>query len=250
MFGKLKSHPDWQLALAMSGALRVFYSAVAAAFLPSLHPDPVLVHSNELTENLPSPYGLHYALLGIWERCDTLWYLRIAKSGYDLPMAVIFLPLYTAVIRLVSKLMPVMAAALLVSMVAAFFSFWGLLRLAGESSEVGKFRTLLLSCVWPASFVLFAGYADSLAIALAVWAVIFGREARWEAAAICGLLAGVARPSGVLVLIPLAMMALRSRQARSLVVALTPLGVLSYWGWLRWSGRTSVVNSYRLYQGT
>ena len=249
MFRKLKSRPNWQIALALTGALRVFYSAVAAASLPFLHPDPVLIHSNQLTENLPAPYGLHYALLGIWERFDTLWYLRIAKRGYDLPMAVIFYPLYPAAIRLVSGLLPPMAAALLVSTVAAFFSFWGLLRLAGESSEVGKFRTLLLFCAWPTSFVLFAGYADSLTIALAVWAVIFGREARWEAAAICGLLAGAARPSGVLVLIPLAIMALRSRQARSLVVALTPLGMLGYWGWLRWSGRTSVVDAYRLYQG-
>ena len=228
MFGKLKSRPDWQIALAMAGALRVFYSAVAAALLPFLHPDPVVIHSNELAANLPMPYGLHYALLGIWERFDTLWYLRIAKRGYDLPMAAIFYPLYPAAIRLVSMLMPVMAAALLVSTVAAFFSFWGLLRLASESSEVGKFRTLVLFCVWPAGFVLFAGYADSLTLALAVWAVIFGREARWEAAAICGLLAGAARPSGVLVLIPLAIVALRSRQARSLVVALTPSGMISY----------------------
>jgi hypothetical protein len=53
----------------------------------------------------------------------------------------------------------------------------------------------------------------------------------------------------VLVFIPLAMLALRSRQARSLVVALTPLGLLSYRYWLRWSGRPSVVEAYRLYQG-
>ena len=44
-------------------------------------------------------------------------------------------------------------------------------------------------------------------------------------------------------------MAVRSRQARALVVALTPLGLLSYWSWLRWSGRLSVVEAYRLYQG-
>jgi hypothetical protein len=222
---------------------------MAAAFLPFLHPDPALIHSNELTENLPAPYGLHYALLGIWQRFDTLWYLRIAERGYDLPTAVIFYPLYPAAIRVVSEFMPVLAAALLVSTAAAFFSFWGLLRLASEWSEAGKFSTLLLFCVWPASFVLFAGYADSLTLALTVWAVIFGREARWEAATICGLLAGMARPSGVLVFIPLAMMAWRSRRVRSLVVALTPLGMLSYWGWLRWSGRTSVVDAYRLYQG-
>src|SRR5712671_3712269 len=161
MFGKLKSRPDWQIALAMAGALRVFYSAVAAAFLPFLHPDPVVIHSNELAENLPMPYGLHYALLGIWERFDTLWYLRIAKRGYDLPMAVIFYPLYPAALRLVSGLILPMAAALLVSTVAAFFSFWGLLRLVeSERAAEDRIYPLLALAVWPSSFVLFAGYAE------------------------------------------------------------------------------------------
>jgi len=198
---------------------------------------------------LPSPHGLHYALLGIWERFDTLWFLRIAEHGYDRPMAVIFYPLYPAAIRVVSVLMPAIVAALLVSTLAAFFYFWGLLRLAGESSESGKLRMLLLVCAWPASFVLFAGYADSLTLALVVWSVAFGREARWELATACAILAGAARPTGVLVFIPLALMALRSRQARSLVVALTPLGLFAYWGWLRWSGRPAVVDAYRLHQG-
>src|SRR5208282_4582269 len=258
MLRKPAFRPDWQIALVVTAALRVFYTALAAAFMPFLHPDPALIHSNALTENLPPPHGLHYALLGIWERFDMLWFLHIAEHGYDRPMAVIFYPLYPAAIRLVSGLMPAMAAALLVSTVAAFFFFWGLLRLAGgELSAVGRFRTLLLVCVWPTSFVLFAGYAESLTLALVVWAIVFaresargsGHEARWEAATACGLLAGSARPSGVLVFIPLAVMALRSRQARSLVVALTPLGLLGYWGWLRWSGRISVVEAYRLYQG-
>jgi hypothetical protein len=249
MLRKLASRPDWQTAMAVTAVLRVFYTAMAAALMPFLHPDPALIHSNELTESLPVPHGMHYALLGIWERFDTLWFLRIAKEGYDRPMAVIFYPLYPEAIRLVSGLMPALAAALLVSTVAAFFFFWGLLRLAGGLPEAGRLRTLLLVCVWPTSFVLFAGYAESLTLALVVWAVIFGREARWEAAAACGLLAGTARPSGVLVFIPLAVMALRSRQARSLVVMLTPLGLLGYWGWLRWSGRISVVEAYRLYQG-
>jgi hypothetical protein len=254
MLRKLASRPDWQIAMAATAALRVLYTAMAAVFLPFLHPDPALIRSNALTENLPTPHGLHYALLGIWERFDTLWFLRIAEHGYDRPMAVIFYPLYPAAIRLVSMLTPAMAAALLVSTVATFFSLWGLLRLAmRELSEVGRLRMLLLVCVWPTSFVLLAGYADSLTLALVVWAVVFARESarkeRWEAAAACGLLAGVARPSGVLVFIPLALMAFRSRQLRSLVVALTPLGLLSYWGWLRWSGRISVVEAYRLYQG-
>jgi hypothetical protein len=176
--------------------------------------------------------------------------LHIAQHGYDRPMGVTFYPLYPAAIRLVSVLMPVTAAALAVSTVAAFFAFWGLLRLADEMSPAGKLRTTLLVCVWPTSFVLFAGYAESLALALVVWAVVFARGERWEAATACGLLAGMARPSGVMVFIPLAIMALRSRQARSLVVALTPLGLFSYWGWLRWSGHISVVEAYKAYYGT
>jgi len=42
----------------------------------------------------------------IWERFDTLWYLRIAQHGYDRPMAVIFYPLYPAAIRIVSWVLP------------------------------------------------------------------------------------------------------------------------------------------------
>jgi hypothetical protein len=54
---------------------------------------------------------------------------------------------------------------------------------------------------------------------------------------------------GVLVAIPLVVMALRSRRLPSFLVVLSPLGLLSYWGWLRWSGRLSVVEAYRVYQG-
>ncbi len=250
MLRKLASWADWQIALAVTAALRVFYSGFAAASLPFLHPKQAAIHSNALTYNLPAPHGLHYALLGVWERFDTLWFLHIAEHGYDRPMAAAYYPLYPAAICLVKGLMPATAAALLVSTVATFFLFWGLLRLADSLSDEGKLRLLLLVCVWPTSFVLLAGYADSLTIALAVWAVVLGREERWGGATACGILAGLARPSGVLIFIPLAIMALRSRQARPLVVGLTPLGLIAYWGWLRWSGRPSVVTAYRLYYGS
>jgi hypothetical protein len=249
MLRRLASWPDWQIAFAITAVLRAFYSGMAAVAVPFLHPKLAAIHSNALTENLPAPHGLHYALLGIWERFDTLWYLRIAEHGYDRPMAVIFYPLYPAAIRLVSTLMPATAAALLASTLAAFFFFWGLLRLVGRLSDMGRLRMLLTVIVWPTSFILFAPYADSLTAALAVWAVVFGRESNWIAATVCGVLAGLERPSGVLVFIPLAVMALRSRQARAIVVALTPLGLVGYWSWLRWSGRPSVVDAYRLYQG-
>src|ERR1017187_4476661 len=155
MLRKLAFRPDWQAAVAITVALRVVFSGIAAAVLVLLRPDSAVIRSNALTGNLPASGTVRNALLGVWERFDTLWYLRIAQHGYDRPMAVIFYPLYPAAIRLVSGLIPAMAAALLVSTVAAFFFFWGLLRLAGgELSEVGRLRMLLLVCVWPTSFVL------------------------------------------------------------------------------------------------
>jgi hypothetical protein len=240
---------DLRIALAITVALRVFYSAFAAALSFMLHPSPALIHSNALTENLPAPGSWHYALVGVWERFDTLWYLRIAEHGYDQPMAVIFYPLYPAVIRLASSFLPPTIAALLISSGGAFFFFWGMLRIAGADLSAGsRVRMLALICVWPTSFILFAGYAESLTGALIVWAVVFARGGRWWQPAVSGFLAGLARPSGVLVAIPLALLAWKNRRAASILVLFTPLGTLGYWGWLRWSGRPSVVQAYQVYQ--
>jgi hypothetical protein len=104
--------------------------------------------------------------------------------------------------------------------------------------------------VWPTSYVLFAGYAESLTMALIVWAVVFARDGRWWLATACGAFAGLGRPSGVLVAIPLAALAMHSRRVSAAVVLVTPVGLLSYWGWLRWTGRLAVVEAYRIYQGS
>ena len=249
MWRRLQSWPDWKIALVLAAVLRVFYSALAAALSLVLHPDPAIIHGNSLTENLATPGTWHYALIGIWERFDTLWYLRIAQHGYDFRRAVIFYPLYPATIHVVSWVFPATVAALVVSTVGAFFFFWGLLRLGRKSlGNAPALCMLLLVCVWPTSFILFAGYAESLTLALMVWAVVFARGGLWWPATVCGVLAGVARPSGVLVAIPLALLALSTRRIASALVLLTPVGLFTYWGWLRWSGRLSVVEAYRIYQ--
>lgn len=246
MLRKLTSRPDWQIAMAVTAALRVFYTAMAAAFLPFLHPDPALIHSNMLTENLPAPGGLHYALLGIWERFDTLWYVRIAERGYDLPAGVVFYPLYPWLIRGLSGLAGPMAAALLISTVAALFYFWGLLRLVrSEFPNAQALRTVMLAAAWPASFFFFAGYAEALAVALIVWCVAWARDERWVLASACAFAAGLTRSAGTLAIVPLAIMAWRARRAARWPVAIAPLGTLGYWFWLRQTGRLSVAAAYR-----
>src|ERR1700675_2499682 len=137
---------DWKIAFAMTAGLRVIYSAFAAVAAVFVHPSASVIQSNVFTENLPAPGGWHYALFGIWERFDTLWYLHIAKHGYDLPAGVVFYPLYPLLIRSMRGIVGPIAAALLISTVAAFFYFLGLLRLMrSEFPDVRPLRTLTLA---------------------------------------------------------------------------------------------------------
>ena len=185
MLRKLESWPDWQIALAIAASLRLFYSVAAAVVSLFLHPDAALIRSNALTDNLPAPGGWHYALLGIWERFDTLWYLHIAKYGYDRPASVVFYPLYPWMIRVLAPLVGGTGGALFVSTVAAWFFIWAMARLARmDSPGSPPFRVLALTTVWPASFFLFAGYTEALAAALVVWSILFARREGWIAACI------------------------------------------------------------------
>ncbi len=251
----LELRSDVQIAGAITALLRVVYSANAAAGALLLHPQANLIRGNAFTENLSSAGGWHYALLGIWERFDTLWYLHIAERGYDRPAAVVFYPLYPALIRGLGWIVEPIAGALLISTVAAFFYSYGLLRLArSEFPNAQPMRTACLAAVWPASFFLFAGYTEALAMALIVWCILWARREHWLAATACAFAAGLTRSAGTLLIIPLLVMALRARSgqtsnARGWVLA-APLGTLSYWLWLRRTGRLGVAAAYRTYWNT
>src|SRR5262245_42937411 len=86
-------------ALLFTLSLRILYSSIGVLIYPYLKLDPELIHPNAFTDNLiPRSAGMAYGLLGVWERFDTLWYLHIAKFGYDRPDAVVFYPLYPMLI--------------------------------------------------------------------------------------------------------------------------------------------------------
>jgi hypothetical protein len=241
------------VALVLTLVLRVLYSGLAALLAPHLRLDPLLIRSNQLTENLMQPSdGLLYAWLGVWERFDTLWYIHIATQGYDRPEAVVFYPLYPLLVRILSLVLgQPLVAALLVSTLSAFFLFWGfhkLLRLDLPSGPAT--RTLVLYSVWPASFVFFAGYIEALVIALMIWSIYFARTGRWWLAGLAGALAGAAKPVGSLVLVPLALLAWRERKWRTLPAALCLLSTPAFLLWLRLSGRLLPVVAYARYWRT
>lgn len=103
-------------------------------------------------------------------------------------------------------------------------------------------RAAWLIALVPPAFVLVMGYAEATAIALAVGAFLALRTRRWEWAAAAGLLAGLARPLGVLLVLPAAVEAARGwsgttrrETARRLAAVVAPAAggaIFLAWSWL------------------
>jgi hypothetical protein len=242
--------PAYLLAAAASLLLRVAYSALAAFAAPHLDLDPTRIRSNALTGHLIQPSeGWRYALFGVWERFDTLWYLHIAASGYDRPESVVFFPLYPLLIRVLSVVIPSpLVAALAVSTLASFFAAWGLVALLRRDlPEADVRRALLAWAAWPAAFVGFAAYPDALLLALIVWSVHDARAGRWWLAGILGFFAGLAKAAGIVVVVPLAYLAWKSRSRRSVPAALALLSPVAFLALVARSGAGLPSNAYPAY---
>jgi len=239
-------------SLVLVIALRLYYTLFAAliAFL-----QPVnwrLVHSNAFTENIPPPTPtIYYRVFGVWERFDTLWYLHISAQGYDRPDASVFFPLYPILVKSTSWLLPPMAAALGISTLATFFLFWGLdelliMDLAPQRVD----QSVLLCALWPASFIFFAAYPESLLLAFIVWSLVLARKERWLAAGLLGFAASITKAAGVVVLVPLLAMALRRPRKSALLMGLVPLGSWLFLGWLHWASHVRLSSAYATYWRT
>jgi hypothetical protein len=242
-------------AFSLTLGLRIFYSIFAAVLSPSLRLDPSLIHSNSLTGQLMSR-ELHpflYALLGVWERFDTLWYIQISVHGYGDPRATVFYPLYPILIRTLSFIThSELAAALVISTAASFFLFWGALRLFElDYPPPDAFRALLLWVAWPASFAFLAGYPDSLLCAFTVWAIYLARSGRWLPAGVLGLFAGLTKALGCLTALPLLWIAWKQRDRRgALAAGINLAGVTCFQGWLAIRHLPSAAQVYRTYWAT
>jgi Gpi18-like mannosyltransferase len=179
---------------------------VLALLSPGLFPpiDPVSVPGWP-ARTLPDP-GWHN-LFTAWERFDALWYLRIADQGYRIgDGSAAFFPLYPLVTRFLSVVLGgrPFAASLLVSngaLLVALTLLYDLTR--SELSDPAARTTVVLLCVFPTSFFLFAPYTESLFLLLAVAALWAARRERWWLAAAAGFGATLTRSTGAVVAVAL-----------------------------------------------
>lgn len=184
------------------------------------------------THDVPSLSGALGRALGSLAHWDSVWYLSIAQSGYSSGESLsAFFPLYPVAVRAAVGGSHSSAALLLAGYTVSAASFLVALVLLHRLVELelgARFArpVLWLVALWPASFFFSAPYSESLFLALSVGVFYAARSERVPLAAGMCALATATRPTGVLLLVPLAWMAWRAGKLRWLAVA--PLGAVAF----------------------
>jgi len=176
---------------------------------------------------------------------DSAWYLDIAQTGYvfrpDSQSNIAFFPLYPVLIRtLAFPFGGTERAAWLSGIVISYVCFFAALVLLHRLTEhmAGRReaarRAVLYAAVFPFSFPFTRIYAESLFLLVSVAAVWLAVLGRWSWAGVCGALAALTRPNGILIAIPLGLMALRSGggvkmiSRRIVALQMVPAGLGAY----------------------
>jgi hypothetical protein len=149
-------------------------------------------------------------------RWDTFFYYTIATDGYSWDPAVfrhynvVFFPLYPMLMRVGGIALgghPLLAG-LVISLTAFAGALVLLYRLARlELGEDYAWRVILLISTFPYALYFSAVYTESLFLFLSVGAFYAMRRRRLGWVAVCGLAAGLTRPNGFWLALPLALLA-------------------------------------------
>ena len=183
------------------------------------------------------PWGLPFSkatLVDTFAAFDSAWYFDIAASGYSYSPTgesrVAFFPLYPMAMRALAwpfggSAEAIWAAGIVISNTASLIGLAVLytltLRMLGNR-EIAR-RTVLYLSVFPFSFFLSRVYPSSLFLLLSVLSIRAAVGSRWGWAGLCGALATLTRPQGILIVIPLVLMALEGAGRGRRLVRLAPV---------------------------
>lgn len=206
-------------------------ASMTVAFLANLTFAPAM------TRGFSMPFA-NAKFIEIFAAWDSGWYWDIATRGYyfrpDGQSSIAFFPLYPMLMRLAA--VPFGGgerATWIAGIVVSFLAYVGALvalhrlamRLSG-SREAAR-RTVLCIVVFPWSLFLTRVYSESVFLLTSVLAVTAAFDRRWGRAGVWGALATLTRPNGILIAVPLALLAIGNQPAlRPLamrVIALSPI---------------------------
>jgi len=190
--------PAWRISLLAFLAGRLLFSAWAAVIWKmGLMPTNQGFYYFEIT---PILQGWPGALLGMWQRWDSIHYERILRFGYLNADLTAFFPLYPFLSRLLAYIpgLSPLAALLIVSNLAFLGSIYLLYRLASDLfGENLARRTLFILIIYPSTFFFYAAYPQSLLFFLILLAYTFARAGKWWAVAAAGFCAGLTHLTAV-----------------------------------------------------
>ncbi len=149
-----------------------------------------------------------------WQRWDTLHYQAIAERGYSAFTSAPFAPpLYPLLMRYAGSLIGgnTLLAGILVANAAYLWALVVFYRLARDETGDPKSstRALWYLASFPSAFFFMAAYTESLFLLAAILSLMYVRKERWWLAGCWGALASLARLPGLLLLVPLAYVALQ-----------------------------------------
>jgi len=183
--------------------------------------------------------------LEIFTAWDSGWYFDVARRGYywhaDGQSSIAFFPLYPMLIRVVAwpfggSDRALWVSAIGVSAVAYALALMALHRFTERVSgdrETAR-RAVLYLAIFPFALFFTRVYAESVFLLTSVMAVSCAWDRRWLRAGMWGALATLARPNGILIGIPLVLLAMRDRPRagalarRAVALAPVPLALAGF----------------------
>ena len=183
---------------------------------------------------LTKPFGYFGNLLAApFARWDSVWYLTIARFGYDhQPARTAFYPLYPLLIKVVGfALRSDLVAGVVVSLVCFAIGLVTLYRLVSLEFDEERARlTVMLIAFAPMAYFFSAVYTESLFLALTVGCFYQARRGRWARACALGGLAAASRNTGILLVVPLLILYLWGPREDLATASVGRIARASAWG--------------------
>jgi len=185
------------------------------------------------------------SLLYPWIKWDSVWYLDIIKNGYVGKSLTAFFPLYPLVVKTISQLVFNMSPEIVGLFLSSLFLFLSLIFLYKltllDFDRNISLNSIIFLLLFPCSLFFNLIYAESLLLLLTVLSVYLARTNKWHLAGLCGLLASLTKPEGVILFIPLLielfiLIKKDKKYLKNLIyLILVPVGLLIYMLYLKYN---------------
>lgn len=186
--------------LALKSILPVYISTHSAFFILT-YLATLFIVGNFSPEILKVSMLVHF-----WTGWDTGQFTYIANHGYDAAWRTAFFPLFPLLeslpLLLTHHAHPILMGFLIASLadLGTLVVFYRLIE--QDFDQERAYRAVLYLSLFPTAFFLVAAYNESLFLFLALFSFYHMRQGQWWLAGLCGLLAGLTRSVGFLLLIP------------------------------------------------